>query len=92
MSQQHGISARPYHAGLEAAIKEDAQRSWMADETRVICATIAFGMGIDKQNVRWVLHWDPPCNLESLLQEAGQCSDCFSSRVPRRSQENWQVC
>lgn len=69
---ERGFSARPYHAGLTAAERHDNQESFLCDETRVICATIAFGMGINKPNVRWVVHYDLPKNLESYYQETGR--------------------
>lgn len=67
-----GISARPYHAGLDIGTREEAMESWLKDETKVIVATNAFGMGIDKADVRYVLHVEAPPDLESYYQEAGR--------------------
>ena len=69
---RRGISAAHYHAGLTLAERDAAQAAWLADETRVIVATNAFGMGIDKPDVRIVVHLDPPNNLEAYFQEAGR--------------------
>lgn len=67
-----GIKAKPYHASIDKAEKEEAYSDFMADKIQVICATIAFGMGIDKPNVRWVAHWNLPKNIESYYQETGR--------------------
>jgi ATP-dependent DNA helicase RecQ len=67
-----GIKAKPYHASIEKTEKEKAYSDFMADKIQVICATIAFGMGIDKPNVRWVAHWNLPKNIESYYQETGR--------------------
>ncbi len=67
-----GFSAKPYHAGLEAGERARNQESFLRDDTRIICATIAFGMGINKPNVRWVIHHDLPKNIEGYYQETGR--------------------
>ena len=69
---QRGISADFYHAGLDAETRDEKQRKWMNDETRVIVSTNAFGMGIDKPDVRFVVHIDIPDTLEAYFQEAGR--------------------
>jgi ATP-dependent DNA helicase RecQ len=67
-----GIKAKAYHASIDKTEKEQAYSDFMADRIQVICATIAFGMGIDKPNVRWVAHWNLPKNIESYYQETGR--------------------
>ncbi len=69
---EDGIKARPYHAGLTAAERTEHQELFLRDEARVICATIAFGMGINKPNVRFVVHYDLPKNIEGYYQETGR--------------------
>ena len=67
-----GISATFYHAGLDTAIKDERQKAWQQDQVRVMVATNAFGMGIDKPDVRAVLHVDCPDSVEAYFQEAGR--------------------
>jgi ATP-dependent DNA helicase RecQ len=67
-----GYPARPYHAGLSADERSANQEAFLRDDTRIICATIAFGMGINKPNVRWVIHHDLPKNIEGYYQETGR--------------------
>src|SRR5438128_3005603 len=69
---EDGIKAKPYHAGLTAPERSKHQELFLRDEVRVICATIAFGMGINKPNVRFVLHYDLPKNIEGYYQETGR--------------------
>jgi len=67
-----GWPARAYHAGLTAAERTENQEQFLRDDTRIICATIAFGMGINKPNVRWIIHHDLPKNIEGYYQETGR--------------------
>ena len=67
-----GIAAAPYHAGLDAETRARNQEAFLSDRARVICATIAFGMGIDKPSVRFVVHYDLPKNVEGYYQETGR--------------------
>jgi ATP-dependent DNA helicase RecQ len=70
--QSDGIAARPYHAGLDADVRRDNQEAFIRDDVQVIAATIAFGMGINKPDVRWVTHYDLPRTLEGYYQESGR--------------------
>lgn len=70
--KQNGISASYYHAGLSNMVRSARQDDWLSGRTRVIVATNAFGMGIDKANVRFVIHIDSPDSLEAYYQEAGR--------------------
>jgi ATP-dependent DNA helicase RecQ len=87
------VRAAPYHAGLSNDIRRRVLRAFLADQVRVIVATSAFGMGIDKPDVRQVLHWGPPSTLEAYYQEAGRggrdgrASDCLV--LWRREDLSW---
>src|ERR1700681_2363732 len=70
--QSDGVRVRPYHAGLEAVVRRDNQEAFIRDDIQVIVATIAFGMGINKPDVRWVVHYDLPKTLEGYYQESGR--------------------
>jgi ATP-dependent DNA helicase RecQ len=70
--QKAGINALPYHADLTDAVRSATQEKFVKDNVDVICATVAFGMGIDKPDVRYVIHYDMPKNLESYYQETGR--------------------
>jgi ATP-dependent DNA helicase RecQ len=67
-----GFLAKAYHAGLSGEERARNQEEFLRDDTRIICATIAFGMGINKPNVRWVIHHDLPKNVEGYYQETGR--------------------
>jgi ATP-dependent DNA helicase RecQ len=70
--QNDGIQARPYHAGLDADVRRSNQEAFIRDDVQAIVATIAFGMGINKPDVRWVAHYDLPKTLEGYYQESGR--------------------
>jgi superfamily II DNA helicase RecQ len=70
--KKRNVKVAFYHAGMSSEERKNAQNSWSRGEVDVIVATIAFGLGIDKPDVRYVIHWSPPTTLESYYQESGR--------------------
>jgi len=70
--QKAGIDADFYHAGMSSLERSTTQENFIKDKTQIICATVAFGMGIDKSNIRWVIHYNLPRNIEGYYQEIGR--------------------
>ena len=76
--QKQKIKSAYYHAGMHAEIRNAVQEDWMKEKVRIMVATNAFGMGIDKGNVRFVVHMDLPESPEAYFQEAGRAGRCRS--------------
>ena len=97
---ENGISADFYHAGLSDELRDKKQAAWSSGNTRVIVATNAFGMGIDKADVRFVIHWDIPDAIENYFQESGRAGRdnkpayavlLYSPSDKNRLNESWDI-
>ncbi|WP_169312368.1 RecQ family ATP-dependent DNA helicase [Methanoplanus limicola] len=81
--RNNGFNAKPFHANLQEDVKRETQEEFLYGKTPIICSTVAFGMGVDKPDIRFVIHYDPPKDLESYYQETGRAgrdrenSDCI---------------
>src|SRR5690606_13739129 len=72
MLSERGLAARPYHAGMDDVVRAQTQKWFLDSADGIVVATIAFGMGIDKPNIRYVYHYNPPASLEAYAQEVGR--------------------